>query len=176
MLISPHRAEVVKYGIAWKLFITQTMGVSVKFSRLRHAISMAALLSMPVLASAACCPNDGNGVQMAKSGLGQSQPAAMNLSLDPAWALYGFEREGVSYYQVNDLAGEVRLIVARIDDTFWTLPAGKHPARTSLPTRPLALPTGAARRVVFRQPDFALVVYGQGGDAVWSVERPPATP
>lgn len=96
----------------------------------------------------------------------------MSLSQDPNWLVYGFERDGISYYQVNDLAGQVRVIVGKIDDQFFTLPAGKSPARTSLPSQRLVVPGNAVRREVYRRAEFALAVYGQGNDTIWSVEVP----
>lgn len=150
------------------------MEMPVRFSRFSKMMSVAVLLAAPALAFA-CCPGGGQGVPMAKAGLGESQPAALDLSSDPAWQVYAFERDGVSYYQVNDLTGQVNLIVASLDSAFWTLPAGKTAARVSLPSTPLALPNNARRSVVFRGPDFSLVVYGEGRNAVWSVERTAGT-
>lgn len=146
------------------------MEMPVRFSRLSKLSVAAALLVVPAL-SFACCPGGGQGVPLATAGLGESQPAALDLSSDPAWLVYAFERDGVSYYQVNDLTGQVNLIVANIESTFWALPAGKTVARVSLPSKPLAIPKNARRSVVFRGPDFSLVVYGEGPGAVWSVER-----
>lgn len=146
------------------------MEIPVKLSRVSTLTLAAALLATPALALA-CCPGGGQGGEIARAGLGESQPAALNLSADPAWQVYAFERDGVSYYQVNDLVGEVKLIVANIDSTFWTLPAGKRAASVSLPSKPLVLPKNARRSVVFRGPDFSLVVYAAGRDVVWSVER-----
>lgn len=98
-----------------------------RISRVRDVVLAVSLLSMPFVAAAACCPSDGNGIALAKSGMGESLPLAVNLSQDPNWLVYGFERDGISYYQVNDLAGQVRVIVGKIDDQFFTLPAGKSP-------------------------------------------------
>ncbi|WP_313425901.1 hypothetical protein [Stenotrophomonas rhizophila] len=143
-----------------------------RISRVRDVVLVVSLLSMPFVAAAACCPSDGNGIALAKSGMGESLPLAVNLSQDPNWLVYGFERDGISYYQVNDLAGQVRVIVGKIDDQFFTLPAGKSPARTSLPSQRLVVPGNAVRREVYRRAEFALVVYGEGNDAIWSVEVP----
>lgn len=140
------------------------------FSRFSKMTCLAVLLAAPAL-SYACCPGGGQGVPVATAGLGESQPAALDISSDPAWLVYAFERDGVSYYQVNDLTGQVNVIVANIESTFWTLPAGKTAARVSLPSKPLALPKNAHRSIVFRGPDFSLVVYGEGRGAVWAVER-----
>jgi hypothetical protein len=143
-----------------------------RISCARNVVLVASLLSMPLAAAASCCPSDGNGVALAKSGMGESLPLASNLSMDPRWRVYGFERDGISYYQVNDPAGQVQVIVGKIDDQFFTLPAGKRPARTSLPLRRLALPANAVRREVYNRPEFSLVVYGEGSDVTWSVEVP----
>ncbi|AWH52922.1 hypothetical protein C1924_06895 [Stenotrophomonas sp. ESTM1D_MKCIP4_1] len=141
----------------------------VKFSRFPTLAFGALLLAAPV-AAFACCPSGGQGVAAARTGLGESQPATLDLSADPAVQVYTFEREGVSYYQVNDLAGEVKLIIARIDGTFWTLPAGKREARVSLPSKVLALPKNARRSIVYRGEGFSLVEYAAGSDVVWAVE------
>lgn len=141
-----------------------------RFIQLPVAIAAVALLAMPALASAACCTNGGNGVQMANAGLGESRPVAVNLSVDPTWSVYAFQRDGVSYYQVNDVAGQVVLIVANIEATFWSLPAGKAPVRVSLPSQRLTIPESARRRVVFQASDFSLALYGEGAAATWSVE------
>lgn len=145
------------------------MEMPVKFSRFSIITCGALLLAAPALAFA-CCPSGGQGVSVARTGLGESQPAALDLSADPAWQVYAFEREGVSYYQVNDLAGEVKVIIASIDGTFWTLPAGKREERVSLPSKSLVLPKSARRSVVYRGAGFSLVLYASGADAVWSVE------
>ncbi|WMJ68562.1 hypothetical protein [Stenotrophomonas sp. 24(2023)] len=138
-------------------------------------VSAAALFSASVFSVAACCPSGDNGIYMAKSGLGESLPAAVNLSVNPNWLVYGFEREGINYYQVNDLSGQVVLIVGNVDATFWTLPAGRNPARVSLPSRRLSLPEKAVRRVVFQNTEFSLVVHGEGASAIWAIEpAPPA--
>lgn len=107
---------------------------------------------------------------MAQSGLGEALPAATNLSSNPNWLVYGFERDGISYYQVNDLSGQVVLIVGNVDATFWTLPAGNSAAKVSLPSHRLRLPEKSVRRVVFQSARFSLVVYGEGASAVWAVE------
>jgi len=144
----------------------------VRISRVRGVVLVMALSSMPLVAAAGCCPSDGNGVTMAKSGMGDSNPVAANLSQDPNWLVFGFERDGIRYYQVNDLTGQVRVILGRIEDQFFTLPAGKAAVRTSLPSQRLALPANAVRHEVYRRPEFSLVVYGDGADAIWSVELP----
>lgn len=151
-------------------YFNPTMEMPVRFSRFSVAATTAVLLSLPMLASASCCTTGGNGVQTANAGLGESQPVAVNSSLDPAWFVYAFQRDGVTYYQVNDSVGQVVLIIGNIDSTFWTLPAGNASVRVSLPSQRLAVPATARRRLVFQASDFSLAVHGEGQGAIWSVE------
>jgi hypothetical protein len=139
----------------------------VRLSTLRNAAGILILAAIPMIASA---QSDDHGVQLAKRGLGQSQPVALDLSLDPNWRLYGFQRDGISYYQINDLAGRVQVIIGSADDVFWVLPAGESTAKVSLPTQHVQLPAGVTRSLVYRGAEFSLVLYGSGTNAVWSVE------
>ncbi|WP_141058758.1 hypothetical protein [Stenotrophomonas rhizophila] len=138
-----------------------------RLSTLRNAAGILILAAIPMIASA---QSDDHGVQLAKRGLGQSQPMALDLSLDPNWRLYGFQRDGISYYQINDLAGRVQVIIGSADDVFWVLPAGESTAKVSLPTQHVQLPTGVTRSLVYMGAEFSLVLYGSGANAVWSVE------
>lgn len=138
------------------------------------AMSMLALSSIPMQGNAQL--SDDHGMKLAAHGLGQTHPSAISMSHDPNWVVYGFERDGISYYQVNDLAGRVHVVVGRAGDTFWALPAGDVPFRASLPSRRVSLPEGATRSVVLRQPAFSILRYEVGGDAVWSIEVPGEVP
>lgn len=117
-----------------------------------------------------CCPGGDHGLELQSTGLGQSHPMAVDSSLDPAWRVYGFQRDGVEYFQVNDLAGQVQLIVGNLDGHFWTLPAGESSTRVVLPPRRMAAPQIAVRSEVFRHPKFSLIRYGMGDRAQWSIE------
>lgn len=138
-----------------------------RISHFRHAVGILIIAAVPMLASA---QSDNHGVQLAKRGLGQSQPLALNLSQDPGWRLYGFQRDGITYYQVNDLAGRVQLIIGNADDVFWVLPAGDISAQVSLPEEPIQAPANAVRSLVFQDQTFALVLYRSGAGVLWSVE------
>ncbi|WP_244952539.1 hypothetical protein [Xanthomonas maliensis] len=84
-------------------------------------------------AMADCCPSGGVGT--AAIGLGDSNPKAANLAMDPSLAIYEFHRDGVTYLQINDVTGVVHAVVARVDDALWTLPMGKDVNRVVLPTK-----------------------------------------
>lgn len=78
-----------------------------------------------------CCPT-GGGNHIATQGLGESMPAATDLSTNPAVSIYQFERGGVTYLQINDATGQVRAAVARIENTAWVTPMGKDVDRVSI--------------------------------------------
>ncbi|WP_243402748.1 MULTISPECIES: hypothetical protein [unclassified Stenotrophomonas] len=117
-------------------------------------------------------PSDFHGKPLATAGLGQSAPLAVNLSQDPAWLLYGFQRDGVMYLQVNDLTGNVQLIIGNAGGTYFVLPAGSNPAKVSLPEQRIGVPAGAVRSRIYQANDFSLVRYRSGDEVVWSVEAP----
>jgi hypothetical protein len=123
-------------------------------------------------AIAACCLGDDNTSQLKGIGLGQENPSAANLSVDPRWRVYGFARDGISYYQVNDAAGRVQLIIGTLDRVFWALPAGETSSQVVLPPQRAAVIDAMDRSEVYQHPTFTLVRYRNGGATVWSVEHP----
>jgi len=139
----------------------------VRISGIRGLVGIVILASMPMVGLA---QSDNHGSPLAKRGLGQAQPLAANVSQDANWLVYGFEREGITYFQVNDLAGRVHVIIGNADDVFWVLPAGDVAAKVSLPAQRIQLPRNARRSEVYRGARFSLVRYSNGSDAVWSVE------
>lgn len=78
-----------------------------------------------------CCPT-GGGSHIATQGLGESMPAATDLSTNATVSIYQFERGGVTYLQINDANGQVRGAVARIENTAWVTPMGKDVDRVSI--------------------------------------------
>jgi len=134
------------------------------------AMSLLLLMSAPMLAAAQCCPGSGTGAELAAQGLGESHPSTQDLSLDPSWRVYGFQRDGMTYYQINDIEGNVLAIVGNLDDQFWALPAGHRFHEVSLPARRLALPPGTQGLPVYKHPDFNLLVYRAENRSIWSVE------
>src|SRR5215213_5093664 len=71
-----------------------------------------------------CCPT-GGGSQIARQGFGESAPAATDLSANATVSIYQFERNGVTYLQINDANGQVRGAIGRIENTAWVTPMGK---------------------------------------------------
>lgn len=68
---------------------------------------------------------DGYGVFLVRSGLGQMYLVVVNLSFDLEWWVYGFQCDGILYFQVNDFVGWVQLIIGCVDDVFWMLFVGE---------------------------------------------------
>lgn len=124
--------------------------------------------------AAACCPGGDHGQQLNSTGLGQSHPSAIDLSLDAAWRVYGFTRDGVEYFQVNDLAGRVQLVVGGLDGLFWALPAGEAAHEVVLPPQRMPTSKNTVRVEIYRHPAFSLVRYRTGESVVWSIEVPSA--
>ncbi|WP_237715463.1 hypothetical protein, partial [Xanthomonas phaseoli] len=115
----------------------------------------------------------------ATTGLGERSPsAAANLTLDPAWPIYEFQRDGVTYLQINDASGGVRAVVARIDNAMWVLPMGKDADRVSVPSANTlwGSPTSAANaepsanaRMIYRTAHFTVQVERQANEEHWKV-------
>jgi len=141
----------------------------VRFSCFGAATAFLILAAAPAFAGG---PSDFHGKPLATAGLGQASPAAINLSQDPSWQLFGFQRDGITYLQVNDLLGNVQLIIGNAGGTYWVLPAGNNAARVSLPQQQLQIPAGASRSQIYSGSDFSLVRYRSGSDVVWAVETP----
>ncbi len=148
--------------------------VIVQLSIIGVATGAAVLVAGPAFAGG---PGDYHGKPLAQAavstaGLGETSPVAADLSADPNWQVYGFQRDGVIYLQVNDLTGQVQLIVGNAGGAYFALPAGRTAARVSLPGQRIAVPADAVRSEVYRAQDVVLVRYrGTGGD-IWSIEAP----
>ncbi|MCW0398749.1 hypothetical protein NG829_08365 [Xanthomonas sacchari] len=115
-------------------------------------------------AGAQCCPSGGTAPPLkAKTGLGEAAPAAANLSADPAWKIYQFERDGVSYLQINDIDGRVRAAVGRVGDTAWVMPVGVDADRVTVSTSSM----GGA--VAYNSDDFVVRVVSGTDKLSWIV-------
>jgi hypothetical protein len=88
---------------------------SIKFVS-RKAI-LSSMLAMALSASAFAG-------QPPSTGLGQSWPNAVDVSVSPHYHVYVFARDGIRYIQVNDSNGTVRGAVAVADHVVLVLPVG----------------------------------------------------
>jgi hypothetical protein len=129
------------------------------------ALALAAA-TMPAYAGA-CCPSGGNGSALTSAtGLGESDPAAVNVSTDPSWAVYQFERDGVHYTQINDANGVVRAAIGNIGLTAWVLPLGRDVDRVRLPGD--RIPQGV-RVTIFKSPEVEVTAVKTTTGIYWVV-------
>lgn len=135
-----------------------------QLTAIRTVILVATILTPTV--ALACCPSDGKTSPSAARGLGESFPIAVNQSMDAAWQVYEFERDGIRYMQINDSTGDVRAAVGRIGETLWVLPIGRDADRVLMPGD--ALPTGSTR-VVVRTNEVEIVLVENGAIQHWLV-------
>jgi hypothetical protein len=99
-------------------------------------LSLKSVLSMLLLICGMFCmahAKEPNQLAQRTYELGQPFPQAINRSLNPQWRVYVFEREGVRYFQINDLFGHVRATFAAENGSFLILPAGEDTDRVVVP-------------------------------------------
>lgn len=78
----------------------------------------------------------------AVTGLGQAWPNAPDVSSSPGFHAYRFEKQGVSYVQINDQSGTVRGAVAYIAGQVLELPIGVDASRWTVTETPSASSPG----------------------------------
>lgn len=122
-----------------------------------------------------CCLGEPHGAAKSVTGLGKETLSSADVSKSATWKAYELERDGIQYLQVNDLGGNVRVIIGNIGETFWTLPAGSATDLVSLPGQQLSIPAGATRTEVYRKPGVVLAAYEANGGIIWSIEAPDGT-
>lgn len=151
--------------------------MDMKANVLRALCVLAGLLTLGEASAQVCCPSGGVGVRA--TGLGDSHPSATNLALDAAWSIYEFQRDGVTYVQINDAAGAVRAVVARVDNALWVVPMGKDVDRVSVPASnsigtsssnaTASKATSNRARMVYRTGNFTVHVEQQANGEHWRV-------
>lgn len=114
--------------------------------------------------------SDGRDNPGAGTGLGEPMPSAVDLSGDPAWQVYAFERDGIRYLQINDSSYTPRAAIGRIGPTAWVLPIGQDADRVTI--QEIAPP--ASSRIVYRDENIEVVHYQASGQDHWIV-RPAAS-
>lgn len=137
-----------------------------KFLPVMAYVVAAALTGHAANAAAQCCPSGGSGVPQGKTastGLGEAAPAAANLSVDPAWSVYQFQRDGITYLQINDARGNVRAAVGRIGDTAWVMPMGRDVDAVTIAS------SATAGAVVYSSADFVVRVVSGANGVSWMI-------
>lgn len=135
-----------------------------------HAILLACASIVVPSVALACCPDDGQTTPKAATGLGDAFPPSTNLSTDPSWRVYEFERDGVRYVQINDAIGNVRAAAGMISGTSWVMPIGSDADRVFLLND--LLPSGRAR-VLYQGRDVEVVLIEGQSRPRWIVRALP---
>lgn len=79
------------------------------------------------------------------TGLGQSWPNATDVSASPHYHVYVFWKDGIRYFQINDLNGNVRAAIAVANHVVLVLPVGLDAAAVTVGSQTSAK-TGAVPR------------------------------
>jgi hypothetical protein len=104
------------------------------------------------------------------TGLGQSWPNAADVSTSPHYHVYVFHKDGIRYFQVNDLNGNVRAAVAVANGVVLTLPMGLDASRVTHSTAPQ---TSNASETVYSDKGVTLTATPkQNGDVLINTETP----
>lgn len=122
----------------------------------RFTVATTLLLLATMLASpfAHAQASDGRDKPAAVTGLGESLPKTSDLSSDPQWQVYEFERDGIRYLQINDGANTARAAIGQIGTTAWVLPIGRDADRVAIQSDASSLPVG---RVIYRDDEVEVV-------------------
>ncbi|GGA26021.1 hypothetical protein [Dyella nitratireducens] len=68
------------------------------------------------------------------TGLGQAWPNASDVSTNPHYHVYRFERDGIVYIQINDLQGNVHAAIATTAGVTFALPIGADAQNVAVTT------------------------------------------
>lgn len=140
--------------------------MAIQASRVTVATTLLLLATMFVSSLAYAQVSDGRDKPRAVNGLGESLPNTMDLSSDPNWQVYAFERDGIRYLQINDGANNARAAIGMIGTTAWVLPIGQDADRV------VVSGTGApvtAGRVVYRDEDVEVMHHLDSDRDKWIV-------
>jgi hypothetical protein len=99
--------------------------------------------------------------QTALTGLGQQWPNATDVSTNPNFHVYVFERGPTRYIQVNDANGTVRGAFARTPYRLSGTPIGVDATQLATPDEPLPAPASAASEKVYQEDTLQLFVAPQ---------------
>jgi hypothetical protein len=111
--------------------------------------------------------------------LGEAWPNAQDVSASTHWHVYVFDNNGVRYFQVNDLYGNVRVAFATANGQFLVLPMGRDAQRISTPqqtatTSTTAVPLTSYTETVYRDSSIQLTAVPMS-DGTTTFTADPAT-
>ena len=87
--------------------------------------------------------------QTATSGLGQQWPNATDVSSNPNYHVYVFQRGAIKYVQVNDANGTVRAAVMLTPTGRFGTPVGSDANNVATSDEPQAAPASTASQTVY---------------------------
>lgn len=94
---------------------------------------------------------------VSSTGLGETWPNATDVSVNPNWHVYVFQKGGTRYIQINDNSGSVRAAIARTPYTVVALPIGSDAGNVATPDEPLPAPASRVSTLVYQ--DTAIKVF-----------------
>jgi hypothetical protein len=110
---------------AFQLIASRGIGAMLPLFRktsLRHTLWVGlAVMGLGLAAGVSAAPPQNN--------LGQQWPNASDVSSNPSWHVYVFQRDGVRYIQINDIAGNVHAAFGTANGQYLVLPMGLDAAR-----------------------------------------------
>jgi hypothetical protein len=96
-----------------------------------HVFRRTALTGMIVL-SMACTATAQTSPAESTTGLGESWPNAADVSTNPDWHAYVFQKDGVRYIQINDRNGTVHAAFGKAGEMVFALPVGVDAQRVDI--------------------------------------------
>jgi len=99
---------------------------------LSHDVIRRAALAGIAALSIACTATAHTSSSIPTTGLGESWPNATDVSANPNWHVYVFEKDGVRYIQVNDRNGTVHAAVGSAGPVAFALPIGVDAQRVAI--------------------------------------------
>jgi hypothetical protein len=140
--------------------------MAIQAIRFTVATAILLLASMFTSSLAHAQASDGRDKPSAVTGLGESLPKTSDLSSDPHWQIYEFERDGIRYLQINDGANTSRAAIGQIGATAWVLPIGRDADRVAIQA---GASSTVAGRVVYRDEEVEVIHYTQSNQDRWIV-------
>jgi hypothetical protein len=99
--------------------------------------------------------------QSGTSGLGQSWPNATDVSSNPNFHVYVFQRGNTKYIQVNDANGLVRAAVMITPTGRYGTPVGSDGSNVATSDEPLAAPASTTSQTVYSDDTTQVAVAAQ---------------
>lgn len=124
---------------------------------LKHHTALCLVLATVLVAGRAISAD----TPVSSTGLGETWPNATDVSVNPNWHVYVFQKGGTRYIQINDNSGSVRAALARTPYTVVALPIGSDAGNVSTPDESLPPPASRASTLVYQDSGVKVFVAPQ---------------